>query len=57
MCYFANKIYSLPSLIEIVLTNLAKLFCQSEFIVSPCLVETIRRSYFARQIYSLHIFG
>jgi hypothetical protein len=42
-CYFACQIYSLPSLVEVVLTALAELFCLSEFIVSICFVETIRR--------------
>ena len=48
--YFAGKNNSLPSLVEVVLTALAELFCQSEFIVSLRLVETVRRpssSYFA----------
>jgi len=56
--YFAGKKYSLPSLVEVVMSALAELFCLSEFIVSLRLVETIKRtssSYFAGQNHSFLI--
>jgi len=40
-----TSVYSLPSLVEAVITALAELFCLSDFIVSLRLAETIKGPY------------